>query len=141
MNKLDLNSVEWISAGGKARGSRDVGAAFWVSFANSKGSPYSVSITVYANEMKRLRWLCGDRVEVGITDTHIILKRTSDGRGRALVAASTSSNKASQKGSAVTCNLQLVHELSRSIEKYAVLSADVITQGDVVAIPLNVKRG
>jgi len=106
------NNFQWIAPSRSGnRGAGNVKGARIAVYGNGKNTP-QLSIVLYGDTMKQMRWVVGDRVEVGIDNCSgmLALRRVPQG-GYALTALSIGKkDREKSLGTCVACVVKDLHE-------------------------------
>lgn len=133
-----LKNVEWLEVkrGGYSRSSSTDYAR--VSYSENKASGRTqLVLTLYTPLMEQLGWKGGDRVKVGVTDKHFVLKRTLQGGSR-LSPTATAAKTAKELTGVSTKSTVCVamgdvkdHIIRHGVDKHRI----IIGEGPIVFLP------
>lgn len=130
---MDLTNVDWITP---TRGSLHKDIDSWARLSYSKsGSKASMqlTITIYKDCIKHLRWLSGDRVEIGDAGEYFVVRRVAEGGYK---LCETNIKKGIKKtGNSSTCTISLTRpDVRKEIDKHNISKSDVLIQDGMLIL-------
>ena len=136
---IDTDNFKWHApnrGGNPGKGSHTSGV--YVSINKGGDNKPQLTIRLYSNTMKKMRWVCGDRLQVGIDveNFRIALRRVPSGGYLASASGSTKADRANNIGSSKTSVIKLraQNDIYALIDSGIEISIDDVDDVDGVLI-------